>query len=96
MYNQIEERQAIQLCSTNLFYQPYEIPVSEVLEVWKFVNYISSEFEENEGISLGFQRKNGDGGFEMTKEIFSLTPQRKNSRSDHGQNGSKWSNALML
>ena len=31
------------LVSTNPLYQPYSVPVTEVLEIWKFVNYISSE-----------------------------------------------------
>ena len=32
--------------SLNPEYKPYEISVSEIKEVWKFVNYISSEFPE--------------------------------------------------
>jgi hypothetical protein len=27
-------------------YEPYDIPVNEVKEVWKFVHYISSEIPE--------------------------------------------------
>jgi transcriptional regulator with XRE-family HTH domain len=34
------------LISTNLNYQPYEIPYSELLEAWKFVCYISRELPE--------------------------------------------------
>jgi len=47
IYNHLEKNQSLQLCSTNPLYQPYEIPVLEVIEVWKFVNYICSEFEES-------------------------------------------------
>jgi len=34
------------LISTNLNYEPYEIPFSELLEAWKFVCYISKELPE--------------------------------------------------
>jgi hypothetical protein len=34
------------LISTNLNYQPYEIPYSELLEAWRFVCYISRELPE--------------------------------------------------
>lgn len=46
VFNKIAERQTLLLCSTNPLYEPYEIHVSEVLEVWKFVNFISSELPE--------------------------------------------------
>lgn len=47
VYNHLEENQSLQLCSTNILYKPYEIQVHEILEVWKFVNYICSEMEES-------------------------------------------------
>lgn len=34
------------LYSLNPFYEPYEVHVNEVREIWKFVNYISSELPE--------------------------------------------------
>jgi transcriptional regulator with XRE-family HTH domain len=46
IYNHINERKSLQLCSTNPLYEPYEISVKEVVEVWKFVNYISAELPE--------------------------------------------------
>jgi transcriptional regulator with XRE-family HTH domain len=46
VYNKIEERKTLLLCSTNPEYSPYEIDVNEVLEVWKFSNYISSVLPE--------------------------------------------------
>lgn len=46
VYNKIETRGTLLLCSTNTFYEPYEVKISEVLEVWKFSNYISSELPE--------------------------------------------------
>jgi transcriptional regulator with XRE-family HTH domain len=46
VYNRIKESQKLLLCSTNPAYEPYEISISEVLEVWKFTNYISAELPE--------------------------------------------------
>lgn len=46
VYNKIEERKTLLLCSTNPEYSPYEIDLKDVLEVWKFTNYISSELPE--------------------------------------------------
>jgi len=46
VYNKIREQQCFLLCSTNPIYEPYEMPVSDVLEIWQFVNYISSEMPE--------------------------------------------------
>lgn len=34
------------LYSLNPTYEPYEVHISEVKEIWKFVNYISSELPE--------------------------------------------------
>lgn len=47
LYNQIDEKKSLLLCSTNPLYEPYEVSVNEVLEVWKFVNYINHELPEN-------------------------------------------------
>jgi transcriptional regulator with XRE-family HTH domain len=46
VYNKIKDNQCLLLCSTNPAYDPYEINISEVLEVWKFTNYISAELPE--------------------------------------------------
>lgn len=46
VYNQLIESQSFQLCSTNPLYQPYSVHANDVLEVWKFVNYISPELPE--------------------------------------------------
>jgi hypothetical protein len=34
------------LVSTNPFYAPYDVPVAEVLEIWRFVSYISKELPD--------------------------------------------------
>lgn len=53
--NYIEGEQSFQLCSTNTLYQPYMVHVNDIIEVWKFVNYISPELPDikidNEGVS---------------------------------------------
>lgn len=46
LYNQLDKNQTLLLCSTNPIYEPYEININEVYEIWKFVNYISNEMPE--------------------------------------------------
>ncbi|MCB0794903.1 MAG: LexA family transcriptional regulator [Flavobacteriales bacterium] len=46
IYNKLKENGNLLLCSTNPLYQPYEVPIGNVLEVWKFVHFISSELPE--------------------------------------------------
>lgn len=45
--NKIEGREDIfQLSSTNPLYEPYFVNVNDIIEIWKFVNYISSDLPE--------------------------------------------------
>ncbi len=44
--NLIESQGKLMLHSLNPLFIPYEIKISEVTEIWKFVNYISSEVPE--------------------------------------------------
>lgn len=46
VYNQLKTKGGLLLCSTNPIYQPYEVAISEVFEVWKFVHFISHELPE--------------------------------------------------
>ncbi|HCA83304.1 MAG TPA: transcriptional regulator, partial [Flavobacteriales bacterium] len=46
VYNKIKENKSLQLVSTNPLYDPYEVDVRDVLEVWKFVNFISNELPD--------------------------------------------------
>ena len=46
VYDQLKDKGSLLLCSTNPAYAPYEVPISEVLEVWKFVHFISQELPE--------------------------------------------------
>lgn len=45
VYNKIENNKSLMLVSTNPIYEPYLVPVEEVLEVWRFVNSINTEFD---------------------------------------------------
>jgi transcriptional regulator with XRE-family HTH domain len=46
VHNFLQENQSLQLSSTNPFYAPYEVKAIDILEIWKFVNYISPELPE--------------------------------------------------
>jgi transcriptional regulator with XRE-family HTH domain len=47
-YNKIEESQCLTLCSTNPLYSPYDVHITDILEIWKFVNYLSENLEVQE------------------------------------------------
>jgi transcriptional regulator with XRE-family HTH domain len=49
--NRIRENGLLMLHSFNPAYAPYEMPVNQLREVWKFVNYISSELPEPNSFS---------------------------------------------
>jgi hypothetical protein len=44
--NKIKAEGILVLHSLNPLYEPYEISVQDIKEVWRFVNYISSEIPE--------------------------------------------------
>lgn len=46
VHNMLDSNQSFQLCSTNTFYKPFMVHVNDILEIWKFVNYISPELPE--------------------------------------------------
>ncbi len=46
VHNLLSSEQSFQLCSTNTFYQPYLVHANSILEIWKFVNYISPELPD--------------------------------------------------
>ncbi|WP_282073963.1 XRE family transcriptional regulator [Polaribacter atrinae] len=63
IYNQVVEKQSFLLKPDNPTYQPYEINVSEILELWKFTCSINTqEYEEHElKLSSILQMFNGLG-----------------------------------
>lgn len=49
LYNRIAEKQTLLLRSDNKTYEPYEVPIQEVLEVWEFTCCINTqEYDEKE------------------------------------------------
>ena len=46
VYNHLNEDRELELVSTNPIYKPYRLKVSDVVEIWKFVNYISHDLPE--------------------------------------------------
>lgn len=44
--NQLAKEQSLILSSTNVLYKPYTIHANEIIELWKFVNYISPELPD--------------------------------------------------
>jgi transcriptional regulator with XRE-family HTH domain len=46
LYNHIAKNGTLLLCSTNPAYAPYELPVGQVREIWKFVHFICGELPE--------------------------------------------------
>ncbi|MEX1003262.1 MAG: helix-turn-helix domain-containing protein [Crocinitomicaceae bacterium] len=48
VYKRLSDSQSFQLCSTNPIYEPYEVHANEVVEIWRFVNYISSDVPTQE------------------------------------------------
>lgn len=44
--NYLDSKQSFQLVSTNTFYDPYFVHVKDVIEIWKFVNYISPDLPD--------------------------------------------------
>jgi len=48
-YNQARSKKKLLLKSLNPAYEPYEIGLDDIKEVWKFINYISHELPEPDG-----------------------------------------------
>ena len=46
-FNHLRKKKCLLLKSLNSFYQPYELHIGEIREVWKFCNFLSNELPEN-------------------------------------------------
>jgi len=72
--NILSSNESFQLCSTNTFYAPYEVKANSILEMWKFVNYISPELPDvqmdQSGLTQSVQA--------LQREVHSLMIQLKN------------------
>lgn len=53
VYNRIDEDGTLLLCSTNPMFKPYTVKVNDILEIWKFVNYINPSFDEPNNTDAG-------------------------------------------
>lgn len=49
VFNKIKEDNKLHLVSTNPLYEPYDVDIRDVVEIWKFVNYISNELPKEDG-----------------------------------------------
>ncbi len=45
-FNQLKKKKSVLLKSLNTVYEPYEVSVGEIKEVWKFCNYISNQLPD--------------------------------------------------
>ena len=45
-FNQLRKKKNLLLKSLNTIYQPYELHLGDIREVWKFCNYISNEMPD--------------------------------------------------
>jgi transcriptional regulator with XRE-family HTH domain len=52
VYNQVEMNGTMLLKSTNISYSPYELPVEDIIDMWKFSAYISRSFPEEAQSSI--------------------------------------------
>lgn len=53
VYNKIKEEKSLLLCSDNTFYEPFKVPIFDVLEVWEFVCSINTKHYSDEELNLG-------------------------------------------
>ena len=64
VFNQLKEAQQLLLVSSNPSYEPYAVSVTEVLEVWRFVSYISKEIPDvqldSDGMGASFRNLQKD------------------------------------
>jgi transcriptional regulator with XRE-family HTH domain len=44
--NELKPRECLHLISTNPDFEPYDLPIAEIMEVWKFIHYIATEVPE--------------------------------------------------
>ena len=60
--NLIQNEGVLRLYSLNPLYQPYDVPVVDIKEVWKFINFISSDIPDS-----------GNSGENLNKKVLDLT-----------------------
>jgi transcriptional regulator with XRE-family HTH domain len=55
--NLIQDEGILRLFSLNPIYEPYDVKITDVREVWSFVNYISDEIPEYEDSNIDLEKK---------------------------------------
>ncbi|HQV01067.1 MAG: LexA family transcriptional regulator [Bacteroidia bacterium] len=79
LYNQMRSGKKLLLKSLNAVYEPYEININEVKEIWKFINYISSQLPQPETTTDNLSTSVSNLHKEMKKISDALM--RKNKRT---------------
>ncbi len=46
--NEIQEKHSLQMISLNIQFEPYDLPITEIKEMWRFVCYLNTEIPEPE------------------------------------------------
>jgi len=46
LYNQLDDSRSFMLISANPYYKPYQVRYEQVIEIWRFKAYISSDFPD--------------------------------------------------
>lgn len=69
--NLIQDEGLLKLYSLNPLYKPYDVAISDIREVWRFVNFISSEIPYSSDSSDTLRQKL----YELTKEVESIKQQ---------------------
>ena len=55
--NLIQDEALLRLYSLNPFYEPYDVKINDVREVWSFVNFISDDIPEYEDTNSDLEKK---------------------------------------
>ena len=72
--NELKEKRSLHLASLNVLFEPYDLPATEIKEIWKFVCYLNTEIPEPES-DLQQLMKRMD---QMQNDLSSLTSKLKN------------------
>ena len=81
VYNHIRNRKKLLLKSLNPFYEPYEINIGEVKEIWKFTNYITTQLPEAEPAKENLSKTVSD----LQREVMKMGDTLKNMNSKKSQ-----------
>ena len=54
--NLLNENACLRLYSLNTLYEPFDVPVSEIREIWRFVNFISREIPATDTMDASFRK----------------------------------------